>query len=183
VICSLRSYFQRLLARQFSRPSGFIGHFVIGAIWNKRKAVLNDATLAGLELQDDDRVLDVGFGGGYLLCKMAEKVHRGLIAGIDSSPAMVENSQRRFRKAIHAGRMEIRCAQAEALPYPDEFFSKVSSVNSIFYWSDPSAGLAEIYRLLENNGRVVLTFTCRQDLADKGFAQQKIQLQFRPIRS
>jgi ubiquinone/menaquinone biosynthesis C-methylase UbiE len=172
----LRPYFQHLLARQLSRPSGVIGRFALGSIWNKRNAALNDATLASLELQDDDRVLDIGFGGGYLLDKMAEKVHCGLIAGIDSSPAMVENARRRFRRAIRTGKMEIRCAQVEAIPYPGETFSKVSSVNSIFYWSDPAAGLAEIYRVLDVNGWLVLTFTCRQDLANKGFVKHGLHL-------
>ncbi len=167
---------QRLLARQLSRPSGFLGRFVLGAVWNKRNAALNDVTFAGMELRDDDRVLDIGFGGGYLLGKIAEIVHSGFIAGVDASPVMVDNARRRFQETIQAGKMDLRCAQVEALPFPDESFSKVSSVNSIFYWSNPAAGLAEIYRVLKTNGRLVLTFTCRQDLAGKGFTQYGFQL-------
>lgn len=172
----MQSRFERLFARQLSRPSGFLGRFVLGAIWNKRNAALNDLTFASLDLQADDRVLDVGFGGGYLLGRMAAIVQCRVIAGVDASPAMAANAQRRFKKAVLAGKMDIRYASAEGLPFSDESFSKVSSVNSIFYWANPVAGLAEAYRVLDENGRLVLTFTCRQDLADKGFAQYGLNL-------
>ena len=38
-----------------------------GLIWNKRNAALNDVTLDNLDLQDNDRVLDVGFGELHFL--------------------------------------------------------------------------------------------------------------------
>lgn len=168
--------FQQYLARQLSNPAGMIGKFLLGPLLNKRNARLNDLTLAQLELKKEDRVLDIGFGGGYLLDRIVPQVKQGWAAGIDLSPVMVENCRARYRAAIAAGRVDIQCGRAEALPYPDEDFTKVSSVNSIFYWNDARQGLVEIYRILQEEGKLVLTYTCKRDLEKRGFVQYGIKI-------
>jgi ubiquinone/menaquinone biosynthesis C-methylase UbiE len=166
---------QRVLAGQLSKPRGIMGRFVLGRLWNRRNAKLNEVTLDLLELEAEDRVLDIGFGGGYLLGRIIPRVERGLAAGVDASPAMVRSARARWRHAIEAGRVDIREGRAEALPYPDGHFTRVSSVNSIFYWSAAEQGIAEIYRVLQDNGRVVLTFTCKRDLETRPFVRQGIR--------
>ncbi len=172
---SMDMIFQHYLARQLSNPTGIIGRFILGPLWNKRNAKLNEVTFAHLELKEDDRVLDIGFGGGYLLEIIIPKVKRGLAAGMDVSPVMVENCRRRFQKDIAAGKLDIQWGRAETCPYPDGCFTKVSSVNSIFYWSDARQGIAEIYRILQEGGKVVLTYTHKRDLEKKGFVQYGVK--------
>jgi SAM-dependent methyltransferase len=167
--------FHQYLARQLSNPAGIIGKFVLGPLLNKRNARLNDLTLAHLELKEEDRVLDVGFGGGYLLDRIVPQVKQGWAAGIDLSPVMVENCRARYQAAIAAGSVDIQCGRAEALPYPDGYVTKVSSVNSIFYWNDAQQGLAEIYRILREEGKLVLTYTCKRDLEKRGFVQYGVK--------
>jgi arsenite methyltransferase len=166
---------QRVLAGQLSKPRGLVGRFVLGRLWNRRNAELNEVTLNLLKLGAEDRVLDIGFGGGYLLERTIPRVERGLAAGVDASPAMVKNARARWRRAIDEGRVDIREGQAEVLPYPDGHFTRVSSVNSIFYWSAAEQGIAEIYRVLQHNGRVVLTFTCKRDLETRSFVRHGIR--------
>ncbi|MBN2000263.1 class I SAM-dependent methyltransferase [candidate division KSB1 bacterium] len=166
---------QKYLANQLRCPHGFVGRFIIGRLWNKRNAALNNLTLSQLQLGVDDRVLDIGFGGGYLLDRIIPQVKAGFAAGIDISPVMIKNGRKRWRRAIRAGQVDITCGRAENLPYPDRHFNKVCSVNSIFYWNDPQQGIAEIYSVLENNGRLVLTFTCEKDLQNKPFTQYGIK--------
>ncbi len=103
------------IARQLGRPTGILGWFA-GQVWNRRNAALNDTLLERLALQPTDRVLEVGFGGGYLLQRMAAQVTDGRLAGVDISPAIVAAAQNRFRRAIQAGQIELRCAPVEALP-------------------------------------------------------------------
>lgn len=167
--------FQQYLARQLSHPTRIIGKFILGPLWNKRNAPLNEVTLAQLELKEGDRVLDIGFGGGYLLGRIMPTVKRGVAAGLDISPVMVENCRARYRDELRAGRIDVRCGGVEMLPYPDGYFTKVSSVNSIFYWRDAQQGISEIYRILQEEGKVVLTYTCKQDLEKKGLGQYGVK--------
>jgi SAM-dependent methyltransferase len=166
---------QQYLAYQLSNPTGILGRFVLGALWNRRNARLNDVTFEQLDLKKDDRVLDIGFGGGYLLGRIIPIVKRGLAAGVDVSAAMVENARKRYQAEIREGRVDIQQGQAESLSYPDGYFSKVSSVNSIFYWDDVERGFAEIHRVLRAEGKFVLTYTCKKDLVKKGFAQYGVK--------
>ncbi len=171
----MNSIIQQYLARQLSNPTGIIGKYVLGPLWNKRNAKLNEVTLDQLELEEEDRILDIGFGGGYLLDRIIPEVKRGLAAGMDVSPVMVENCRARYREEIKSGRVDIQCGRAETSPYPDGYFTKISSVNSLFYWSDIRQGIREIYRTLKKEGKIVLTFTCKRDLEKKGFVQYGVR--------
>lgn len=159
----------KLIAHQLGNPTGIWG-IVAGFIWNRRNAALNDTVLDLLALQSADRVLDIGFGGGYLLNRMLKTVTGGLVAGVDISPAMVAASEKRYQKAIRAGKLNLKCAAAEALPYPNQHFTKVCSVNSIFYWPDMAQGMREILRVLMTDGKVVICFTCKTSMEKQSFA-------------
>lgn len=140
---------------------------VLAPLWNRRNAELNGAALQALALTPDDRVLEVGFGGGYLLERMATVVTRGLVAGVDVSPGMTERARRHFAQAVDAGRMDLRCASAEALPFASGSFNKAVSVNSLFYWQDAGSGMRELARVLAPGGRLVVCLTCQESLENR----------------
>jgi ubiquinone/menaquinone biosynthesis C-methylase UbiE len=137
---------------------------------------LNEVALERLALPPDGRVLEVGFGGGYLLGRMAGIVTDGSLAGVDASPAMVRFCSRRFRPLIAAGKIELKCAKAESLPYPSGGFARACSVNSIFYWEDAPRAFSEMWRVLEANGLLVICFTCRTSLETRGFSRHGLAL-------
>lgn len=167
---------QNFLSKQLTNPSGLLGKFVLGRLWNRRNAILNDVAFDSLALDPDDHVLEVGFGGGYLLGRMAAVVTEGFLAGVDGSPAMVDFCRQRFQPLLTAGRLELKCARAESIPYPSGYFTKACSVNSIFYWENASQAISELYRVLRVNGTLVMCFTCKACLQDKRFARHGVTL-------
>ena len=162
----------KFLAQQVSHPSGLFGRLILPHLWNRRNSTLNEATLTHLALIPQDRVLEIGFGGGYLLQRMAQITTTGLVAGVDVSNTMVDVCRKKFRSLIDTNRLELKTAIAETLPFPDRHFNKVCSVNSIFYWQNPAQAFAEIRRVLTGEGLLVLCFTCKSSMQDKGFAQE-----------
>jgi ubiquinone/menaquinone biosynthesis C-methylase UbiE len=160
----------KLVARQLSNPTGILAG-IAAFVWNRRNAALNDRVLNLLSLQPFDRVLDVGFGGGYLLKRMSTIATDGLLAGVDISSAMVAEGKKRYQKEIKSGRLDLKCGTVESLPYPTKNFTKVCSINSIFYWQDAKQGLREIMRVLVEGGYVVLCFTSKASIEKKGFAR------------
>lgn len=166
----------RFLAKQLANPSSMIGQLIMAPIWNRRNSALNDVAFDSLTLHSHDRVLEVGFGGGYLLGRMATVVTDGFLAGVDVSPAMVAFCEKRFRPLVKAGKLELQGASAESLPYPDGRFTRACSVNSIFYWKDASQAFSELYRVLEEGGLLVMCFTCKRCLEDRKFVRQGLAL-------
>jgi ubiquinone/menaquinone biosynthesis C-methylase UbiE len=161
----------KYVANQLGNPTGIFGKLA-ASIWNRRNAVLNDTAFELLELIPTDRVLDIGFGGGYLLDRMATRVTKGWLVGVDISPAMVANAEKRYHTSIQSGKIELKCATVESLPYPDQYFSKVCSINSIFYWQDIKQSLVEIRRVLEKDGKAVLCFTDKGSIEKKNFSKE-----------
>src|SRR5579872_4142143 len=108
-----------------------------------------EPTLALMDLQPADRVLDLGCGSGWLVRRLAATLANGLVTGIDVSDEMVRRAQ-----TATAGfpNVQIRYGTAEEIPAPDGSFTKVISVESAYYWQDPARGLREIHRVLQPGG-------------------------------
>jgi len=128
-----------------------------------------------LDVRPGDRVLDVGCGPGLAVAAAAE-LTEGLVAGVDASETMVRLARRRNRGALDRGRVEIRVADAARLPYPDGAFTRSGSLNSLQFWPDPGAGLAELHRVLAPAGRVAVVLMARSDDPGDGVPQWLAQL-------
>ncbi|WP_353005220.1 methyltransferase domain-containing protein [Mesorhizobium sp. M0761] len=59
---------------------------------------------------------------------------------------------------MRAGRAEFRVGLVEDLPLPDSTFDKALSVHTVYFWQSLRAGSAELARVIEPGGRVVLGF-------------------------
>jgi ubiquinone/menaquinone biosynthesis C-methylase UbiE len=160
-----------LVAAQLRKPSGFIGRFVVSRVLNWGNAPMNQLTLELLALEPDDHVIEIGFGGGDLINRMAAIVTRGHIAGVDFSPEMVDVCEKRFAALIRDGRLELGCASVERLPYPDERFTKACTVNTIYFWPDPLRALQELQRVLPPGGRLVVCFNPPETLQKVPFTK------------
>lgn len=166
----------KFLARQLSHPGALWGSLVLGPLWNRRNAPLNNFTLANLSLTPQDHILEIGFGGGYLLGKMLPALTEGQVSGIDVSQAMVDFCRQKYQHWIQSGRLDVQTGTAEHLPFAAQCFTKICSVNSIFYWTDARQALAECRRVLVEGGRLVLCFTSKQSLAGRSFSQHGLTL-------
>ena len=157
----------KLLAQQLGHPSNIAGKWVLAPLWNRRNMALNDVALAKLDLRPDDRVLEVGFGGGYLLGRIAAVVTEGSIAGVDVSEAMVAYSRQHCQIASQTGRLDLCCANCGRVALPPAQFDKACTVNSVFYWNDAPRAISEIWRVLKEDGVLVHCFTCKEELTDQ----------------
>lgn len=147
------------IAGQLRNPSGAFGRYVMPGFFNRSSAAINQSTLASLALEPGDRVLEIGFGGGELIAHIEPFVPQGSVVGVDFSPDMVAACEKRFAPLIPAGRVELRCARAEELPYADGRFTKACTVNTVYFWPDPSVPLKELRRVLDDGGRLVVGFS------------------------
>jgi ubiquinone/menaquinone biosynthesis C-methylase UbiE len=142
--------------QQAMKPQGALG-FVMGWILERGNAVQNRATIEALEPPAGGAVLEIGFGPGHALEMLSRKAPLGLIAGADHSELMVEKARRRLEPRRGPAALDLRVAEAEALPFCDEAFDLVYAVNSYHQWPDKEAALAEIAGVLKPGGEVVLS--------------------------
>jgi SAM-dependent methyltransferase len=100
------------------------------------------------------RVLEIGCGPGHLSIMLARR-HGLDVTGLDLDPAMVERARANAdRSANDRGRgPTFVVGDVASLSFPDGSFDLVVSTLSMHHWADPSAGLAEIARVLRSGGR------------------------------
>jgi len=104
--------------------------------------------LEALALGKEDRLLDVGCGGGAFLRHVKENVGCE-VAGVDHSRAMVKLA------APYAA-----LGDAQALPFESGYFTAVSSIQAFIFLPDPARALAEMRRVLDpERGRAAIWTT------------------------
>jgi ubiquinone/menaquinone biosynthesis C-methylase UbiE len=141
------------MARQFGRPSGWFGRRVMASLLNGGNRGLLDSALDATAATPGTRVLDVGFGGGYALERLAPLVRPERVAGVEISESMIS-----FVEEHGGDAYDLHLADAAALPFPDASFDRVLSVNTIYFWPDPARVLAEMNRVLKPGGWLVLGY-------------------------
>jgi ubiquinone/menaquinone biosynthesis C-methylase UbiE len=139
----------------FACPQGFSGA-VIGYLMAWTHGWRNTWVLSLLNVKPDDRVLEIGFGPGTEMRRVAQLAKRGFVAGIDLSEVMLRQASRRNRGYIREGRVELRLASMSAIPYPDGSFDKVFGINCIQFSPDLLHDLGEIRRVLKPGGLAAL---------------------------
>jgi ubiquinone/menaquinone biosynthesis C-methylase UbiE len=148
--------FLQLMGRQARKPSGWFGKLVFSHMANWGHRSLTRWTMGFMDLQFDDRVLDIGCGGGMAVKLIAQIATEGFVAGVDYSEDMVQQAHRRNAAAIRAGRVEVKHGNVAALPYDDASFDKVISVEAFYFWPDPVVNLQEVHRVIKRGGLVAL---------------------------
>lgn len=148
-------FIRRVLAQQLARPSGLAGRFM-GRTLNRVNERVNALALAQLSLGPGERLLDIGFGGGLLMRAALQTAPALFVAGIEISTPMIERGRRAFRQEIESGDVEILEADVAAIPYGSGRFDKVAAINTLHFWPDPAAGLAEVRRVLRPGGVLVI---------------------------
>jgi len=159
LILGLLALLLALLATQLRRPRGWFGRRVMAALLNEGNKSLLDAALDAAAPASGARALDVGFGGGYTLERLAPVVAPERVAGVELSEAMIVAVRDRCGDAF-----DLHLADAAALPFPTASFDLVLSVNTIYFWPDPARVLAEANRVLKPGGRLVLGYRSRSFL-------------------
>jgi SAM-dependent methyltransferase len=102
-----------------------------------------------LGLAPTDNILDVGCGAGWLARLLAEQVPEGRVVGIDISDEMIRRAR---RKHSELDNVMFAVGEAEEIPWDANFFDRVISVESAYYWPDPRRALREIFRVLIEGG-------------------------------
>jgi arsenite methyltransferase len=139
------------MAKQLGRPRGWFGRRFMGEALNRGNKTMLDAAVYWLQPQKGERIIDVGFGGGYALDRVQKRVVPARPVGVEISLAMIAAGRERWKDAV-----ELHQADVIAMPFTTHSADAVMSVNTIYFWPEPRAALSEIRRVLKPGGRLVL---------------------------
>jgi ubiquinone/menaquinone biosynthesis C-methylase UbiE len=143
-------------------------------------AELQLEALDALELDAQDQLLDVGCGTGAAV-RSASRVVASAV-GVDLSPAMIERARALATDSPRARFIE---GDVESLPLADASFSAVLCTTSLHHYPRPERAVAEMTRVLEAGGRVVIGDMTTDRLAVRLFDQllRRVQSSHVSLRS
>ncbi|MCI0350002.1 MAG: class I SAM-dependent methyltransferase [Acidobacteriales bacterium] len=112
-----------------------------------------------MELRPGERVLDLGCGAGWATRMLARMVAKekgrkdGLVVGVDISEEMIRRAQ---QSSAEFRNIRYITGSAEKIPAEDNFFDKVLSVESFYYYPDQGRVLDELRRVLAPGGKLFI---------------------------
>lgn len=104
----------------------------------------------------DDLYLDIGVGGsGYTVIEAAKKGVRSI--GTDLSLVGMQQAKKLAREEGVEKLCHFVVSSAEALPFTNKVFSKISSIAVLEHISDDKQAIAEVSRVTTERGRIFIT--------------------------
>jgi ubiquinone/menaquinone biosynthesis C-methylase UbiE len=111
-----------------------------------------------LQIQPDDRVLEIGCGHGVAATLVCERLDGGRLTAIDRSPKMIEAASRRNAAFIEAGKAEFLVADLEELDLGDRRFDKVFAVRVGLFHREPDRAHGLVERWLAPGGKLLAVY-------------------------
>jgi ubiquinone/menaquinone biosynthesis C-methylase UbiE len=106
-------------------------------------------------VENGQRVLDVGCGTGLLSLKFLKKVDC-YITGLDSSPEMLSIFGDKIKKLGLSDRIVLKLEDAAALDFKPDSFDVVASTVALHHLKDKYPTIKKIHEILKPEGRFVL---------------------------
>ena len=126
---------------------------------------ITEKTLRRMELRAGERVLDLGCGAGWATRILARMVGEGpegfgQVVGIDISDEMIRRARAGSRDFDN---IMFVWGSAQQIPWEENFFDKVLSVESFYYYADQERALAELFRVMAPRGRLFILINLYRD--------------------
>ncbi len=149
------------IAEQLSHPSGEDGIRTADQMHFSNIGMTRN-TITILALAPDDIILELGHGNGKHIAEILTQTERIAYHGLEiselmSSEAKKNNSDENLVFTLYDG---------DNIPFDSNYFHKVLSVNTLYFWKNPIQLLNEIYRVLKPGGKFSLAFA-KRDFMEK----------------
>jgi len=122
---------------------------------------LIEECLAWAKVQTASQILDVGCGIGGSSLYLAEQFGASA-AGITLSPVQANRATQRAEAAGLSQRVSFQVADALAMPFPNESFDLVWSMESGEHMPDKQKFLQDCYRVLKPGGKFLMATWCHR---------------------
>jgi ubiquinone/menaquinone biosynthesis C-methylase UbiE len=143
------------IAGQLRKPHGEFA-IQVGERMNEGNLHINLNTIEALNPEKGDNILEIGMGNGFFVKDILSRDSTIRYTGCDFSEIMVDEARRQNQKFVRCGQAQFYLASADELPFDNQKFDKIFTVNTIYFWADPPAVLSEIRRVLKPKGQILI---------------------------
>jgi len=149
-------------------PLGEYGSLMLRRM-NRSHQPLTKFALGFLNFKADDVILDIGCGGGNTLKLIHEYNPKAKLYGVDHSITSVNETIKYNKELVEDKTLEVINSDVEKLPFDDNTFSKIVTVESFYFWPNQKENLKEVLRVLMPHGHLLVV----NDIYDTGTLTEK----------
>jgi len=126
---------------------------------------ITEKTIRLMDLRAGERVLDLGCGAGWATRLLARLVADGpsgfgQVVGVDVSDEMIRRARQASKDFEN---IMFVWGSAQQIPWEENYFDKVLSVESFYYYADQDRALAELFRVMAPRGRLFILINLYKD--------------------
>jgi ubiquinone/menaquinone biosynthesis C-methylase UbiE len=145
---------------QFAKPTGFFGKILAKGMAHGHKDFYKNAAKV-INPKNNDIYLEIGFGSGIFIKRYMSHVSK--IAGIDYSEDMVKLASNINKSLVESGIAEFKHGDASSLPWADNEFTVVATIETFFFLTEIEKTLNEIFRVIKPGGKLVIEMAYNKD--------------------
>lgn len=159
------------IVRQLRCPNGKDGITMGELLSNTNKGMITESILS-LQLCHKNRVLELGHGNCEHLCHVLEQATQLKYFGMEISSTMKCEAERINHQFIQKKQALFQLYNGSEIPYVHNFFDRIVTVNTIYFWENPIVVLKELYRVLKPDGICIITYAKKTFMKELSFVAQ-----------
>lgn len=163
------------IAQQLRKPTGSFASNV-GQKMNLVNKPLYDLTYDVIELEENDHILEIGFGTGKFFEKLFDQNVKINVWGLDYSEEMIEMASEAKEEFISNENLNLKLGNSNSIPFADQTFDKVFCNMVIYFWDEPDEHLKEIRRVLKPGGHFYSGLRTRESMLVFPFVEHGFNL-------
>ncbi len=151
------------LAAQLGKPEGEPG-IRIGVEMNTTNNSMIRKTFEHSSLRDKDYILELGHGNANHVGELLTGAGNLRYSGLDISEVMNREAEKYSKETGLDKLADFRIYNGTDIPFPDNSFDKIFTVNTIYFWKQPVELLNELNRVLKPDGLLCITFVDKETM-------------------
>jgi cyclopropane fatty-acyl-phospholipid synthase-like methyltransferase len=157
---------KKFIASQFKKPTGLFGIFTSNImVKNNQKNYVK--IIKDLDLQPNDKLLEIGYGPGIGIQMIAERCHDCTIHGIDFSKLMYKRASMYNKPFIDNGRVQLQYGDFLKSSILNNNYDKVFCLNVVYFWDELNNPFEKVLSLLKKGGAFHIYMADKNTLIEK----------------
>ncbi|PIF53603.1 class I SAM-dependent methyltransferase [Flavobacterium sp. 2] len=163
------------IASQLKLPTGEKG-IEMGNMMNETNINMTHHSIQNLNISNENKILELGHGNAGHVEFLFEQAENLKYYGLEMSELMFQEARQTNRNFVSQKQAFFSLYDGNKIPFENDFFDKIFTVNTIYFWQKPEELLVEIYRVLKPNGNFCLTFAEEDFMKKLPFTQFEFEL-------
>ncbi|WP_264536110.1 class I SAM-dependent methyltransferase [Flavobacterium sp. N1736] len=163
------------IASQLKNPTGEKG-IEMANMMHETNINMTRHSIQNLHIESGNTILELGHGNSGHVEFIFEQAENIKYYGLEMSELMFQEARRINRNFVSQKQAFFTLYDGNKIPFQDNFFDKIFTVNTIYFWLEPEKLLSEIDRVLKQKGIFCLTFAEESFMKQLPFTQYEFEL-------